>query len=79
MGKPAIVRDEEIEIIQEWLEGDKIDDAKVEQLSKGDQVTIKEGALKGQKAIVREIGKRKMRLIMPKFGCTVEVQTKEVV
>jgi transcription antitermination factor NusG len=79
LGKPAIVRNEEIEVIQDWLEGDKVDDAKVEQLNKGDQVTIKEGALKGQKAFVREIGKRKMRLIMPNLGCTVEVKTKEVV
>lgn len=79
LGKPAIVRNEEIGVIQEWLDGEKVDDAKVEHLNEGDRITIKNGVFKEQEAIIREVGKRKMRLVMPKLGCTVEVNTKEVV
>ena len=79
LGKPAIVRNEEIEVIQEWLDGEKVDDAKVEHLNEGDKISIKNGLFKDQEAIIREVGKRKMRLILPKLGCTVEVLTKEVV
>lgn len=79
LGKPAIVRNEEIEVIQEWLDGEKVEDAKVEHLNEGDKISIKNGIFKDQEAIIREVGKRKMRLILPKLGCTVEVLTKEVI
>ncbi len=79
LGKPAVVRNEEIEIIKEWLDDEKVMDVKVEHLSEGDKIIIKNGAFKDQEAIIREVGKRKMRLILPKLGCTVEVNTKEVI
>lgn len=79
LGKPAVVRNEEIEIIKEWLDDEKVMDVKVEHLNEGDRIIIKNGAFKDQEAIIREVGKRKMRLILPKLGCTVEVNTKEVV
>lgn len=79
LGKPAIVREEEIQVIRDWLEEDKVDDAKVEHLNEGDKIIIKNGAFKHQEAIIRNIGKRKMRLVMPHLGFTVEVLTKEVV
>lgn len=79
LGKPAIVKDEEIEVIRKWLNGENVDDAKVDCLNEGDNISIKSGVFKNQEAIIREVGKRKMRLILPKMGCTVEVLTKEVV
>lgn len=79
LGKPAMVRNEEIEVIQEWLDGEKVDDAKVEHLNEGDKISIKNGVFKDQEAIIREVGNRKMRLILPKLGCTVEVLTKEII
>ncbi|MBE7639081.1 MULTISPECIES: UpxY family transcription antiterminator [Salegentibacter] len=79
LGKPAIVKDEEIEVIRKWLNGENVDDAKVDRLNEGDHISIKSGVFKNQEAIIREVGKRKMRLILPKLGCTVEVLTKEVV
>ena len=79
LGKPASVKDEEIEVIRKWLNGENVDDAKVDCLNEGDNISIKSGVFKNQEAIIREVGKRKMRLILPKMGCTVEVLTKEVV
>jgi transcription antitermination factor NusG len=79
LGKPAIVRNEEIEVIQKWLSHEKVNEAKVEHLNEGDRIIIKNGAFKDHEAIIREVGKRKMRLIMPKLGFTVEVKTKELV
>ena len=78
LGKPAIVRNEEVEVIKDWLDDNKVDDAKVEHLSEGDKITIKNGVFKDENAIIREVGKKKMRLILPKLGCSVEVQTKEI-
>lgn len=78
LGKPAIVKEEEIKVIREWLEEDKVDDTKVEHLNEGDKITIKNGAFKQKEAIIRDIGKRRMRLVLPHLGFTVEVQIKEV-
>lgn len=79
LGKPAVVRNEEIEVIQEWLDCEKVDDAKVDHLNQGDKISIKNGVFKDHEAIIREVGNRKMRLILPKLGCTVEVLTKEII
>ena len=59
LGKPAIVRNEEIEVIQEWLDGEKVDDAKVDHLNQGDKISIKNGVFKDHEAIIREVGNRK--------------------
>jgi transcription antitermination factor NusG len=79
LGKPAMVRDGEIEVIKEWLDDEKVEEAKVEHLSEGDKITIKNGVFKEHEAIIREVGNRKMRLILPKLGFTIEVNTKEVI
>lgn len=79
LGRPAIVRDEEIEAIRQWMEEDAVDEVQVEDLSPGDKLTISSGAFKDQKAIIKEVGKKRMRLILPNLGCTVSAMTREVV
>lgn len=78
LGKPALVRDSEIEVIKDWLENDKVDQVEVDHLSPGDKITISEGAFRNQEAIIREVGQKRMRLVLPKLGCTVVVKTKDV-
>jgi transcription antitermination factor NusG len=78
LGKRAVVKDEEIELIREWLEGDSVGEAKIEALNAGDRITISKGAFKDQKAIVKEVGKKTMRLILPNLGCVLQVKTSEV-
>src|SRR5680860_1632990 len=71
--KPAIVRDEEIQVIKEWLSNDQVDKIDVEKFSPGDEITINKGALKDKKAIIQKIGKRRMRLVLPNLGFIVNV------
>jgi transcription antitermination factor NusG len=78
LGKRAVVKDEEINLIREWLEGDSVDEAKIEALNAGDRITISKGAFKDQKAIVKEVGKKSMRLILPNLGCVLQVKSSEV-
>src|SRR5690606_4768737 len=68
LGKPAIVKDHEIEIIRQWLEEDAYEEVKVCEFQPGDEIEIRNGVLKGKKAIVREVGKREIRLILPTMG-----------
>lgn len=79
LGRPAIVREEEIEAIRMWMEEDSVEEIKVGELSPGDKLTISGGAFKDQKAIIKEVGKKRMRLILPNLGCTVSAKIGEVV
>ena len=79
LGKPALVRDSEIEVIKQWLEQDEVDEMEVQHLSEGDQITLRNGAFKNQEAIIKEVGKRRTRLILPHLNCTVQVTTRDVI
>ncbi|OYQ32151.1 antitermination protein NusG [Flavobacterium cyanobacteriorum] len=67
LGKPAVVRDEEIAEIKKWLATDYLD-VKMDNYSKGDEVEIKEGPFKNFKGIVQEIGNTTIRLALPSIG-----------
>lgn len=77
LGERAVVKDEEINVIRQWLESDEVDGAKVEALSAGDRITISKGAFKDQEAIIKEVGKKTMRLILPSLGCVLQVKNCE--
>lgn len=77
LGKPAIVRDNEIKLIKNWLEDDLIDEVKVSNLKPGDHLTIKNGAFKDREATVQEVGKRKCKLILKNLGVVLEAKINE--
>lgn len=78
LGKPAVVRDVEIQTIQQWLEGDELEEVSVSHLSPGDKVIISSGAFKNEEAIVKEVGSRRIKLILLSLGCTVNAKTRDV-
>lgn len=76
--KPAIARDEEIEIIKAWLNNDQLNDFELNFLQVGDELEIKIGKLKNKKAIIKEIGKNKLKLILPEIGWTLTTKLNDV-
>jgi transcription antitermination factor NusG len=54
LGKPAIVRDEEIGTIKKWLETPDEYDVAVDAIQIGDKITLDSGPFSAQEAIVRE-------------------------
>lgn len=79
LGKPAIVKDSEIDTIKKWLENDEMEIVSTDHLSPGDHVTIAEGNFKGQEAIIQKIGKSRLRLILKSMGFVVNVKVSDVV
>eukprot|EP01089_Gocevia_fonbrunei_P012947 TRINITY_DN3191_c0_g3_i3.p1 TRINITY_DN3191_c0_g3~~TRINITY_DN3191_c0_g3_i3.p1 ORF type:complete len:160 (-),score=22.24 TRINITY_DN3191_c0_g3_i3:137-616(-) len=79
LGKPAMVRDGEIETIKSWLEDDRVEEVTLSKLIPGDELHIKNGILKDQKAIIQEVGKRRIRLLIPGLGTIVNAKIKDVV
>jgi transcription antitermination factor NusG len=78
LGDRAVVKDEEINVIRNWLDCDCVDEATLETLSAGDRITISNGAFKDQNAIIQKVGKKLMRLILPNLGCVLQVKISEV-
>lgn len=79
LGKPALVRDVEIETIQDWLNEDKLEGVEVHHLTPGDKVRIPAGAFKDEEAIIQEVGSKRVRLVLVKLGCIVSARTKDLV
>jgi transcription antitermination factor NusG len=67
LGKPAVVREEEIELLRNNLKG-VFDDVKISKLSIGKEYTIPSGPLKGQKGTVLDVLKNTLRLELPSLG-----------
>tara|TARA_X000000950_G_C13920248_1_gene663023 strand:+ start:1922 stop:2383 length:462 start_codon:yes stop_codon:yes gene_type:complete len=70
LGKPAVVREEEIALMQNNLNG-VYDYIRVEKLEIGAAYTIPQGPFKGQKGNVVSIAKKNIKLELPSLGMMV--------
>ena len=78
LNKPAIAKSEEIEAIRSWLNNDTLDGFEVNKLNPGDQVEIKSGKLAKKKAIIKEVGSKKLKLILPDVGWTLTANIQDI-
>ncbi len=67
-GRPAVVREEEVRLMREYLDGERLTDARVERYAVGDEVTFARGALKDRQARIEEINRQQVRLLLPALG-----------
>tara|TARA_B110000879_G_scaffold85823_1_gene118498 strand:- start:4435 stop:4941 length:507 start_codon:yes stop_codon:yes gene_type:complete len=70
LGQAAIVREEEIELIKKWLVKDVVS-SKVEKITSGDLVAIKSGPFKGKKGTAKQVGKKKIQILLTDLGLKV--------
>ena len=74
LGKPAIVREEEIDLMEKNLVG-TYESIQVTALKKGTLYTISEGPFKGQSGKVVHLDHNKMQLELPSLGMLVTLKT----
>jgi transcriptional antiterminator RfaH len=74
LGKPAIVRTEEIDMMQQTLNG-IYKSISISQLKKGTAYTIDQGPFRGQKGKVVDLFKNKIKLELPSLGVFVTLKT----
>ncbi len=79
LGKPAIVKDHEIETIKNWMQREDLGGIAISNLTPGQEITLKNGSLKGQKAVVSEVGKKELVLQLVKMGCILKAKIREVI
>lgn len=76
LGKPAIVRDEEIKIIKTSLAAPNLSDVSVTSIQVGDRIKLDSGAFSNQDAIVQEISNTYYTLVLESLGCVLKIKYK---
>ena len=77
-GQPAVVREEEIEMIRSYLHGRERQEVLVESLNPGDEVVLLRGALKNRHAHITHIDSSRVRLVLPVLGYKVSVRLSDI-
>jgi transcriptional antiterminator RfaH len=76
LGKPAIVRDEEIDIIKKNVSASEGHDIIVESYRVGDKIKLESGAFNNQEATVQEVSKTHYILVLESLGCVLKIKYK---
>jgi transcriptional antiterminator RfaH len=78
-GKPALVRDEEIDVIKEWMSRGTNDVIELSKLIPGNEITVKNGLLKDRKGVIQWVGKSNVSLLLEEMGVVAQARLKDVV
>lgn len=76
LGKPAIVRDEEINIIKNSLASPNLSDVTVTAIQAGDRIKLESGAFSNQEAVVKEVSNTHYILVLESLGCVLKIKYK---
>lgn len=77
LGKPAVVRDEEIAEIKKSLSDSNISDVLVMPYKKGDKIKLESGAFNNREAIVKEVTNTHYILVLETLGCVLKIKYKK--
>jgi transcriptional antiterminator RfaH len=73
LGKPAIVKDDEIDTIKNWLSTPDQCDVSLDAFQIGDKITLESGPFIAQEATVQEIKNTHYVLVLESMGCTLKM------
>lgn len=76
LGKPAVVRDEEIETLKAWLETTS-HTLSVARYEPGTRITLTEGYFKGQSGVVKTHSGTKLQLVLESLGVLVTMEVRK--
>ena len=76
LGKPAVVRDEEISVIKKWLNPSEGNEVSVFSFQIGDAIQLDSGPFSNQKAIVQEVTNTHYVLVLESLGCVLKMKLK---
>ncbi len=76
LGKPAIVKEHEIENIKTSLKATNISEVSVSAMQVGDKIKLESGAFSNQSAIVQEVSNNYYILVLETLGCVLKIKYK---
>lgn len=74
LGKPAIVKDQEIEVIKTSLKAPNLSDVSVSSIQVGDKIKLESGVFSNQNAIVQEVSNNYYILVLETLGCVLKIK-----
>lgn len=74
LGKPAIVRAEEIEVIKKWLHTSDVIDVSVSSYQIGDSIQLESGPFSAQTATIQEMTNTHYVLVLESLGCVLKMK-----
>lgn len=77
--QPALARNEEIDTIKAWLNNDSMGDFELEKFRPGEELIIKNGKMANRKAIIQEVGSKRLRLLLPELGWILSANIQDVI
>lgn len=72
--KPAIVREEEIDIIKKWLSTPDVAQIEVSTYKVGDTIEVNSGPFVNQQAILKEVTASHYVLVLESMGCVLKMK-----
>ena len=76
LGKPAVVKDAEIESIKDWLAVPEQYEVTLDQWKKGDKIVLDSGPFVSQTPVIQEVKTNQYILILESLGCVLKVNKK---
>ena len=76
LGKPAVVRDEEINVIKMSLKSPDLAEISVSAIQVGDKIKLESGVFSNQSATVKEVSKNYYILVLESLGCLLKIKYK---
>ena len=71
LGKPAIIRDTEIDTLKGIISKDKVQEFEVRKLKVGDEIDIIKGQIKGKNATIKSISNNYIKAELRELGMTI--------
>ena len=72
LGQPAIIRDEEVILMQNWLQG-TVTSFEVNGIQLGDYYEISSGPFEGKKGIVEKVSNNQITLVLEQLGVKITI------
>jgi transcriptional antiterminator RfaH len=77
LGKPAVVRDAEIQTIKNSISDDNESEILVLPFKKGDRIKLDKGVFSNQEAIVQEVSNTYYIVVLESMGCLLKIKHKK--
>jgi len=78
LGKPAVVRQEEIDTIREWLDEKEVEEVHLVDIQKGDRVVIETGLFKDETAMVAGVSRQFVNVRLESLGWEVQIYYRDL-
>ena len=78
LGKPAIVREYEIDTLKGIISKDKVQEFEIRQLNIGDKIDINKGQIKSKNAIIKTISNNYITAELKELGITIVLKKRDL-